>query len=93
MRRSKAKKDRFIDVVREAAATQSFSYSLPHIELLGNRELMADGCGGIKEISDGFIILRSGKTDVKITGQGLTIKTVMSGMTSVSGKIESIEFM
>ncbi|OUP11987.1 hypothetical protein B5F35_09500 [Anaeromassilibacillus sp. An200] len=65
----------------------------PHIELLGNREAVVEGCQGILEYDDGVVRVRAGRLVVRFTGRGLKIRCMTADSLVVEGFLLGMEFM
>ena len=65
----------------------------PKIELLGNRELILDGCRGVAEYGENYIKLNTGKIMTGISGNGLIIKSFDNEIAVISGTITEISFV
>lgn len=64
----------------------------PHIELLGNREIVVDGCKGVVEYDENLIKLNTGELVLGLTGADLLIKSFDCDMAIITGKIAEITF-
>ena len=65
----------------------------PHIELLGNREAVVEGCQGILEYDDDVVRVRAGRLVVRFTGRGLRIRCMTADSLVVEGFLRGMEFM
>lgn len=65
----------------------------PHIEMLGNREVVVDGCKGVAEYSENVIKLNTGDFVVGFTGVDLLIKSFDCDAAVITGKIAEITFV
>lgn len=65
---------------------------MAHLELSGNRELIVDGCRGVLEYDENVIRLNVGKYAVRVTGRGLTIRTLTADSAVVEGYVAAVEF-
>lgn len=65
---------------------------MAHLELSGNRELIVDGCRGVLEYDEDVIRLNIGKGSVRVTGRGLSIRTLTAESAVVEGYILAVEF-
>lgn len=63
-----------------------------HIELMGNRKAIIDGCIGILDCNDGFVRLNTGKNTVSFKGDKLSICNMSYEQTVVIGNILSVDF-
>lgn len=64
-----------------------------HIELLGNREAVVEGCGGILEYDDDVVRVRAGRLIVRFTGRNLKIRCMTADSLVVEGFLCGMEFM
>ncbi len=65
----------------------------PKIEMLGNREIIVDGCRGIAEYGENLIKLNTGEYVLSIIGDEMVIKSFDSSVAVISGKIAEITFV
>lgn len=63
-----------------------------HIEILGNKECIIDGCKGIIEYNDTYIKLNIGAQLITFTGQDLSISSLNYENAVIEGSIMKIEF-
>lgn len=66
---------------------------LPHIEMSGNREILLENCRGIIGYQEEEIRVSGGRGLIRITGQGLTLRTLRSESILISGEISAVEFI
>ncbi len=64
----------------------------PKIEMLGNREIIIDGCRGVVEYTENLIKLSLGENVLSILGDNLLIKSFDSSIGVISGQISEISF-
>lgn len=64
----------------------------PTIELLGNRQMLIEGCRGILEYDDGYVKINGGRYAVTVLGEELELKNLTDRSCTVSGRIDSIGF-
>ena len=64
-----------------------------HIELLGNREAVVEGCQGILEYGDDVVRVRAGRLIVRFTGRNLKIRCMTADSLVVEGFLRGMEFM
>ncbi len=64
----------------------------PKIEMLGNREIIIDGCKGVVEYGENLIKLSLGKSTLSVSGDNLVIKSFDSSIAVISGQIGEISF-
>lgn len=65
----------------------------PKIEMLGNREIIIDGCKGIVEYGENLIKLNTGEYVLSVLGDELIIKSFDGSVAVISGKIAEITFV
>lgn len=65
----------------------------PKIEMLGNREMIVDGCKGIVEYDETLIKLSLGDNVLSLSGDNLIIKSFDSSVAIISGQICDISFV
>lgn len=61
------------------------------IQIIGNKEVLVDGCKKILEYDDVFVKVSTWNMIVNIWGSELTVNDFGSGEIFVCGKIQSIE--
>lgn len=64
----------------------------PNIEMLGNREIIIDGCEGVFEYSESYIKIKIKKGVLILYGSDLNIVCFENSFISLKGKIETLEF-
>ncbi|MDR0314881.1 MAG: YabP/YqfC family sporulation protein [Oscillospiraceae bacterium] len=65
---------------------------MSHIEIMGNNEVVIEGCKGVLEYSDDSIRLNLGKNEVQFSGTDLVIKTYINEQVLIDGNILTIDF-
>ena len=65
----------------------------PKIEMLGNREIIIDGCKGIVEYEENLIKLSLGDTLLSLAGDALVIVSFDSSIAVINGQICEISFV
>ncbi len=65
----------------------------PKIEMLGNREIIVDGCKGVVEYGENLIKLNTGEYVLSILGDELVIKSFDGSVAVIGGKIAEITFV
>ncbi len=65
----------------------------PKIEILGNREIVIDGCKGVVEYGENIIKLSLGENILTLTGSELVINSFDSGIAVIIGQIGDISFI
>ena len=66
--------------------------SCPRIEILGNREVVIEGCRGVAEYSEEVIRLNVAGGSLGFLGKGLEIINLCGDEARLSGILEKIEF-
>lgn len=64
----------------------------PRIEIIGNREIIIDGCRGVVEYDENSIKLCLNKSILTLTGDRLVINSFDGYMAIISGVIFDISF-
>lgn len=67
--------------------------SAPKIEMLGNKEIIVDGCKGIVEYGENLIKLNTGELVIGFVGDEMLIKSFDSDMAVITGRIAEITFV
>ncbi len=67
--------------------------NVPKIEMLGNKELIIDGCKGVVEYGENLIKLNAGELVISIEGDELLIKSFDSEIAVISGIFTGITFV
>ena len=65
----------------------------PKIEMLGNREMIVDGCKGVVEYGEMLIKLSLGENVLSLSGDNLVIKSFDSSVAVITGQICGISFV
>lgn len=65
----------------------------PKIEMLGNREMIVDGCKGVVEYGETLIKLSLGDRVLSLSGDDLIIKSFDSSVAVINGQICDISFV
>lgn len=86
---SKSKKGK---TKRPITVPEAFSAE-PKIEMLGNREIIIDGCNGVVEYDENIIKLNTGTLVIGITGADLIIRSFDNNVAVICGKIVEISFV
>ncbi len=66
--------------------------NLPHLELLGNRQVTVEGSKGILKYADDTIRLNAGSMVITFSGRNLNVRCIGTDCTMVDGFISNIEF-
>lgn len=64
----------------------------PRIEMLGNREIIVDGCKGVVEYDEATIRLNLGECVLSLCGDDMVIKSFDSDVAVICGRICEISF-
>lgn len=67
--------------------------NLPKLTLAGDRELYLENYKGIIEYTTELVRLNLGEKELKITGEGLSIRSIESEDITVSGMLKTVEFV
>lgn len=82
-------KDKFCEQIGlPATVTEGLCY----LEMLGNREVILDGCKGIAEYADDKIKLNLCRNTISFSGEDLRIKSLNGEQAIICGNIISVEF-
>ncbi len=65
----------------------------PKIEMLGNREMIIDGCKGVVEYDEAIIKLSLGEYVLSLSGDNLLINSFDNSVAVISGQICEISFV
>ncbi|MCR4925071.1 MAG: YabP/YqfC family sporulation protein [Clostridiales bacterium] len=65
---------------------------LAHIEIMGNRKAVIDGCKGVLDYNENLVRLNTGKNIIRFTGDNLTITSMNNEQAIVSGDIITMDF-
>lgn len=65
----------------------------PKIEMLGNREMIIDGCKGVVEYDETIIKLSLGEYVLSLSGDNLLINSFDNSVAIISGQICEISFV
>lgn len=65
----------------------------PKIEMLGNREIIVDGCKGVVEYGETLIKLSLGDNVLSLSGDNLVIRSFDSSVAVINGQICDISFV
>lgn len=66
---------------------------LPHFELNGSAQLIADGCVGILHYDECRVCLNCGREVIEVEGEKLTLNHLGESEAEVKGKICSVKFV
>ncbi len=66
---------------------------LAHLELLGDRQLLLEGHGGILSYSDTQIDVSVGGAVLRLQGAGLALRSMTDRELRVRGRIDSVSFV
>ena len=62
------------------------------MEMVGNQEIIIDGCKGILEYDDGNIRINANKIVINVSGGGLTLTSMNDESLIIKGRINRIDF-
>ena len=65
----------------------------PKIEMLGNREMIIDGCKGVVEYDESILKLSLGEYVLSLSGDNLLINSFDNSVAVISGQICEISFV
>ena len=65
----------------------------PRIEMVGNKEIIIDGCNGVIEYDENLIKLCTNTIAIGIEGQGLIINSYDNKVIIIKGQISDISFI
>lgn len=65
----------------------------PKIEMIGNREMIIDGCKGVVEYDEATIKLSLGEYVLSLSGDNLLINSFDNSVAIISGQICEISFV
>lgn len=65
----------------------------PKIEMLGNREMIVDGCKGVVQYDETLIKLSLGNCVLSLSGNDLVISSFDSSVAVINGQICDISFV
>lgn len=65
---------------------------MPHITMLGNREIFIDGHKGLVQYDENMVKLAAGPLIITITGRGFDIKSLAAEAVLISGYITGMSF-
>ena len=65
----------------------------PVVSIVGDREIMVEGCKGIIEYTTNTIRLNTTKYMIKISGADMELKAVASEYIHILGKIAGVEYI
>ena len=67
-------------------------FSQPHLEALGNREFIVDGCHGILEYEQGRIKLNTDTLAITFVGENIELGSYCETGTVITGNVLKVEF-
>ena len=68
-------------------------YNLAQMQVLGNREIVLEGCKGILEYDDNVIRVGTKTMEISFWGNQLTLKCLNTDTIIIEGNLERIEFI
>lgn len=66
---------------------------LPHIQLLGDRQFLLEGHGGILSCTDAQIEISAGGGVVRVRGRDLALRGMTEADVRIHGRIDAVEFL
>lgn len=66
--------------------------NVPHIELIGNKEITVEGCIGVFEYSGTYLKLKLSKGSLIVSGTDFDITAFEGTTITVKGNVSSLEF-
>lgn len=69
-----------------------FLSALPHMELIGNRQITVEGSKGILKYSGDVIRINAGSMVIAFFGRSLNVRCIAPDCTMVEGFVTKIEF-
>lgn len=66
---------------------------VPRLEMIGNREIIVDGCKGIVEYDENLIKLNAGTLVIGFKGTQMIIQTFDNDVAVIGGEIAEITFV
>ncbi len=66
---------------------------LCHLELLGDRQLLLEGHGGILSYGTESIDVSAGTLILRVRGEELTLRSMTDAEVRISGRIDAVEFV
>ena len=86
---------------REYLARMAELFDLPadvaagliHMELLGDRQLLLEGHEGLLAYGTELIDVSVGGAVLRVTGEGLTLKSMTEREVRIGGRIDGVEFL
>ena len=66
---------------------------LSHMELLGDRQLLLEGHEGLLAYGTELIDVSVGGAVLRVTGEGLTLKSMTEREVRIGGRIDGVEFL
>jgi sporulation protein YqfC len=71
---------------------QDVTNDMPRVTIMGNLQVVVENHHGVKQFTDEYISLVIEQGSLEIVGQHLIIRTILSDIILVEGKIEAINF-
>lgn len=66
---------------------------LPHLELIGGRQLYLENHRGILSYSDAVIDINTGTLAVRVRGEGLELLAMTTEELRIGGRIDGVDFL
>jgi len=64
-----------------------------HIEIFTGKEIIVDGCLGVLEFGDTYILLKLKKGNLTLIGNGLDIKSFEASTIVIGGVVKTLDFL
>lgn len=80
-------------VVRLLEIPRDLAFDLPKITLLGNMEMCIENYNGLIEFTPEKIALSTSQGAVELSGQGLTIRSILPYEMVVEGRFQTLRFL
>ncbi len=91
--RGESRSERILDSIsRSLDLPQDTVSGYAHTEIVGNREVIVEGCEGVLEYSDTVIALNTGRLTVRICGCELTVISMQNGQAVIKGIVTGVEY-
>ncbi|MEG6572493.1 YabP/YqfC family sporulation protein [[Clostridium] cellulosi] len=92
-RRSNRAETMAIKAARAVELPIDFVAGMVHLDFSGNREVVVEGCRGVLEYDENIVCIDTGKMKVRFLGRDLAIRNYIDKSITVSGFINSVEFL
>ena len=72
--------------------TQQVFRQAPRVELLGNQQVLVEGCGGILDYQEDWVCLRAGRMRIQLRGRDLQLDCLSESSLVIRGEILTLEY-